>query len=123
LNIRVAVAVHLNRAPHSARLVAWGRSADGWWGCVTWRQRLRGATGICELDFAAWVPADAISRPNWSTTSEPIPRLELPGDPRAWPAPPGWPAWYAGVWRDGPVTVPADLQVITGPAWRERRRR
>ncbi len=30
--------------------------------------------------------------------------------------------WYAGVLLDGPVATPAGVEVMTGPAWRERRR-
>jgi hypothetical protein len=116
------VAVHLNRPPHNVRLVAWGRADDGWWGCVTWQQRVRTATGVDEVGFAAWVPAGAIARPDWSTPT-PVPRFDLPMDRRAWPAPPGWPSRYAGVWADGPVPAPRGLEVVTGAAWRERRRR
>lgn len=118
----MGIIVHLDRPPHSVQLVAWGRAGEGWWGCITWRQRLRGPDGVRELDFAAWVPAAAIRRPGWSSP-EPVPRIDLPNDRQAWPAPPGWPAWYAGVWPHGPVSTPAGLDAVTGPAWRERRGR
>jgi hypothetical protein len=45
----------------------------------------------------------------------------LPADRRVWPAPPGWPSWYAGIWLDGQVAVPVGVEVVTGPAWRRRR--
>jgi hypothetical protein len=118
----VSMGVHLDRPLHSVRLVAWGRADDGWWACVTWRQRVRDHGETAEIGFAAWVPAGAISRPGWSTPIE-LPRLMLPAERQAWPAPPGWPAWYAGVWPAGPVNTPAGVELITGPAWRERRRR
>lgn len=115
------MAVHLNRAPHNVRLVAWGRADDGWWACITWQQRIRTHGQADEIGFAAWVPATSISRPSWSPPMT-LPRLELGIDRRSWPAPPGWPAWYAGIWYDGPVTPPAGVEIVTGPAWRERRR-
>jgi hypothetical protein len=31
----MAVVVHINRPPHSARLEAWGCAEDGWWGLMT----------------------------------------------------------------------------------------
>jgi hypothetical protein len=115
------MAVYLNRPPHNVRLLAWGRADDGWWGSVTWRQRVHARGSDDEIGFAAWVPAGAISRPAWSTPIE-LPRLELPVHRRLWPAPPGWPSWYAGVWVDGPVAVPTGVEIVTGPAWRRSRR-
>jgi hypothetical protein len=56
----VSMGVHLDRPLHSVRLVAWGRADDGWWACVTWRQRVRDHG---EIGFAAWVPAGAIADP------------------------------------------------------------
>lgn len=116
-----SIAVHLNRPPHSARLTAWGRADDGWWACITWRQRVHGQRGVEDIGFAAWVPAAAVSRPSWSPAIE-VARLTLPADRSSWPAPPGWPSWYAGVWADGPVNAPGGLEVVTGPAWRVRPR-
>jgi len=113
--------VYLDRPPHSVRLISWGRADDGWWACVTWRQRVRTAGESGEIDFAAWVPAGSITRPSWSTPIE-LPRVELPADRRAWPAPPGWPSWYAGVWLQGKVATPGGVEVANGPAWRDRRR-
>jgi hypothetical protein len=113
------MAVHLDRPPHSVRLVAWGRAPDGWHACVTWNQRVRSAAGDDEIGFAAWVPAGAVTRPSWSAPMQ-LPRVELPADRRVWPAPPGWPSWYAGVWEDGPLRAPPGLQVVTGAAWRRR---
>ncbi len=113
------MAVHLNRPPHSVRLVAWGRTGDGWHACVTWNQRVSTRAGDDEIGFAAWVPAAAVSKPGWSSTVD-VPRIELPADRRAWPAPPGWPAWYAGVWDGGPLQAPPGVQIVTGAAWRRR---
>lgn len=103
------MAVHLDRPPHSVRLVAWGRAPDGWHACVTWNQRVRTAAGDDEIGFAAWVPASAVSKPGWSSSVE-VPRVLLPG----------WPAWYAGVWEEGPLRAPPGVQVVTGAAWRRR---
>jgi hypothetical protein len=117
----MGVVVHLDRPPHAARLVAWGRADDGWWGCITWQQRVRGADGkLAEIGFAAWVPATAITRAPWSEPSG-LRRVALPADRRTWPAPPGWPSWYAGPWPAGPVAVPVGVEVVNGPAWRRRR--
>lgn len=114
----MAAAVYLNRSPHNVHLHAWGRADTGWWGCIGWRQRVRTPAGDEEIGFAAWVPAATLTRPGWSSTVA-VPRIALPADPRAWPAPPGWPAWYAGVWLDGPVTAPAGAELVTGAAWRK----
>lgn len=113
----MAVAVHLKRPPHSAHLHAWGRAETGWWGCITWQQRVRTRAGDTEIGFAAWVPAATLTRPGWSP-NEDLPRIQLAADSKSWPAPRGWPAWYAGVWLDGPVTPPPGVQLVTGAAWR-----
>ncbi|GAB2475038.1 hypothetical protein [Jatrophihabitans fulvus] len=115
----MAMAVHLNRPPHSVRLHGWGRATTGWWGCVSWVQRVHAATGDDELGFAAWVPAACLSRPSWSS-DEPLPRIVLPDDSRLWPAPRGWPSWYAGVWLDGEVACPPGVRPVQGAAWRNR---
>jgi hypothetical protein len=116
------MAVYLNRPPHNARLVAWGRADDGWWACVTWQQAVHSQGRTSEIGFAAWVPAGAVTQPSWSSPVK-VPRLALPADRRSWPAPPGWPSWYAGVWLDGPLATPPGAEVVTGPAWRRRRGR
>jgi hypothetical protein len=116
------MAVHLDRPPHNVRLVAWGRADDGWWACICWRQRVRGRDTGEEMDIAAWVPGGSVRRPGWSSSVD-LPRLELPSDRRLWPAPAGWPSWYAGVWLDGAVSAPPGVELVTGAAWRERRRR
>lgn len=116
------VPVHLNRPPHSVRLHAWGRAETGWWGCVTWMQRVTAERGEDELAVAAWVPAATLTRPAWAP-AEDVPRIHLPGDSRRWPAPPGWPSWYAGVWLDGEVPCPPGTQPVSGAAWRTAPRR
>ncbi len=109
--------MHLNRPPHSVRLHGWGRAGTGWWGCISWQQRVRTADGDTDVPFAAWVPAATLSRPGWAPVED-VPRTVLPEDSRLWPAPRGWPAWYAGVWLDGEVTCPPGAQLVTGAAWR-----
>src|SRR5690349_14184723 len=99
------MAVHLDRPPHSGRLVAWGRAPHGWWGLVTWRQRVLVNGQPDEVPVAAWLPASSIRRPSWSSGVE-LPRLTLPPDQRAWPAPRGWPSWFAGPWPNGTLTLP-----------------
>jgi hypothetical protein len=113
----MSMAVHLNRSPHSVRLVAWGRAGGGWWACITGRVRVRAPAGAQELDFAAWVPGDAVSLPGWSSPVAVV-RIALPAERPQWPPPRGWPAWYAGVWSEGPLPMPAGLAPVTGPAWR-----
>ena len=110
--------VHLDRPPHNAHLAAWGRHATGWWACVTFRARVEG-DGEPELDVAAWVPAHAVTKPGWTSNAS-VRRLQLPEDRSTWPAPPRWPAWYAGVWADGPLILPPRLTLVTGAAWRKR---
>jgi len=114
------MAVYLNRSPHNVRLVAWGRADDGWWACIMWRQRVRAHGEPAEVDFAAWVPAGAVTQPRYASPVR-VARVRLPSDRRAWPAPPGWPSWYAGVWLDGPVATPPGVEPVTGARWRERR--
>jgi len=113
------MAVYLNRPPHNVRLVAWGRADDGWWACITWRQRVRAHGEPAELDMAAWVPAGAVTQPQYSTRVA-VPRILLAAERHTWPAPPGWPHWYAGVWIEGPVVLPPGTTATTGPAWRQR---
>lgn len=116
----MAVAVHLNRLPRNAFLLAWGRHESGWWACITFRARVTG-DGEPELDVAAWVPSHAVTKPGYVDASD-TPRIGLPTDQRRWPAPPRWPAWYAGVWADGPLPLPPGLTLVTGAAWRNRPR-
>lgn len=114
--------MHLNRSPHNAFLAAWGRHATGWWACVTFRARVTGdgdGDGELTLDVAAWVPAHAVTKPGYVNASA-VPRTALPDDRRAWTGPPGWPAWYAGVWADGPLPLPPGLTLLTGAAWRNK---
>ena len=114
------MAVHLDRPPHSARLVAWGRAQHIWWGLVTFRQRIVVDGREEELPCAAWVPASSLRQPSWSS-SVAVPRLALDPDQRAWPAPRAWPNWYAGPWPNGPLALPPGARATTGPAWRGRR--
>lgn len=116
----VGMAVHLDRPPHSARLLAWGRAPHGWWGLVTFRHRVAVRGDPAELPVAAWVPASSLRQPSWSARVE-LPRLALPDDQGAWPAPQGWPSWYAGPWPNGPLALPPGVEIIVGPAWRTRR--
>jgi hypothetical protein len=116
------VAVYLDRAPRSASLVIWGRAPDAWWGCVQFRVTVvtvRPAYPTTELPVAAWVPAASITKPGWSTSSD-VPRVSLTHDRTLWPAPPGWPSWYAGAWPAGPLCLPPAVDVASGPAWRRR---
>ncbi|MDT4905561.1 MAG: hypothetical protein QOH52_3577 [Pseudonocardiales bacterium] len=117
--VMAGMAVHLDRPPHNVRLVAWGRADDGWWGSITWQQRVHTRGAQNEIGFAAWVPAGAITRPPWSAPMD-LPRLTLTADRRLWPAPPGWPNWYAGIWLDGQVAMPVGVELVSGPAWRRR---
>jgi len=114
------MAVYLNRPPHNVRLVVWGRADDGWWACVTWRQRVRAQGDAAEIAFAAWVPAGSVTRPRYTTPVR-VAQIRLPTERCTWPAPPGWPSWYAGVWLEGPVATPPGAELVTGARWRERR--
>jgi hypothetical protein len=59
------------------------------------------------------VPAASLIRPQWSSRIA-LPRIALPADRRLWPAPPGRPSWYAGIWIDGPVPAPPGVEVVNG---------
>lgn len=113
------MAVYLDRSPRSASLVAWGRAPDAWWGCVQFRVAVQSSDGSSELPVAAWVPAASITRPGWSGATD-VPRVVLDHDRTSWPAPLGWPSWYAGAWPVGPLSLPPGLTPATGPAWRRR---
>lgn len=119
-----STAVHLDRPPHSARLLAWGRTQHGvWWGLCGWRQRIVTAAGQSdELAIAAWVPATSISKPDWSSPVA-IARVELGSDQRSWPAPDGWPSWYAGPWANDELRLPPGVAVDRRPEWERRRDR
>jgi hypothetical protein len=114
------VAVHLDRPPRSGFLVQWGRGAHIWWGCVQFRIAVSTKDGGGELAVAAWIPAPSLTRPGWSSAAVDLPRLALPDDQSSWPAPPGWPSWYAGVWPNGPLLLPPGVEAATGPVWRRR---
>jgi hypothetical protein len=115
--------VRLDRPPHSARLVAWGRAPGTWWGLVTWTQRvLTDAGSQGELSVAAWLPATSIRQtPHAGEVA--VPRLGLPDEQRDWPPPHGWPGWYVGPWLGGDLVVPAGLSVDHRPEWERRRER
>ena len=113
------MAVYLDRPPSQAQLVVWGRAPDAWWACVQFRQAITSADGGAELPVAAWVPAASVSRPNWSAQLA-VPRVVLGHDRTTWPAPPGWPSWYAGAWPGGPLPLPPGCTAATGPKWRRR---
>lgn len=82
------VPVHLDRAPHSAFLLAWGRAPDAWWGLVQFQQRIRaGNDEIRELPVAAWVPAASLDKPGWAHAAAEIPRVSLSIDREGWPPP------------------------------------
>ncbi len=84
--------------------------------------RIRLVSVTDDLDVAAWIPAQALTRPPWTGT-EPaadVTRIALPNDDRSWPAPPRWPSWYAGVWASGELRLPPGAVMVTGAAWRNR---
>lgn len=113
------IAVYIDRPPNQAFLLTWGRAPDAWWGCVQFRHRVTSAAGLAELPVAVWLPAASITKPGWSAALE-LPRLHLDLDRTKWPAPLGWPSWYAGAWPAGPLTLPPGCEPVTGPAWRRR---
>jgi hypothetical protein len=111
--------VHIDRAPFNARLLAWGRAADGWWGLVEWAQTVRSAGALSTMPFAAWLPAAAVRKPGWSGgRAADVARLTLPPRRADWPGPAAWRGWFAGVWAGGPVPLPPGVELDNGPAWR-----
>ena len=75
-----------------------------------------------QLEVAAWIPAQALSRPNWSgdATAADVRRIVLTQNDSSWPGPPRWPSWYAGVWAFGQLRLPPGAVMLSGPAWRKR---
>jgi hypothetical protein len=115
------VPVELNRWPFSAFVRSWGRDrAGGWWGLITWNQRVRVNGERAELAYAGWVPAEQLRRPQWAKATERLPRIELVGDTSAWPNPLQWHGHYIGSWPAGPPPAPDGAVVIMTPAWRDR---
>ena len=100
--------------------MAWGLAAHIWWGCVQFTVAIRAPVGHGQLAVAAWIPASSLTRPGWSSATVDLPRVTLPDDRRSWPAPPGWPSWYAGVWPNGPLQLPPGTEAASGPAWKRR---
>jgi hypothetical protein len=109
--------VHLDRPPHSCRLLLWGRADDGWWGLVVWEQRVRDHGTPVGLALSAWVPAQSLRKPAWAS-GEPIPRITLTGARQLWPQPAGWSGHYLGAWATGGIPFPPGVTPIEGPAWR-----
>jgi hypothetical protein len=114
--------VHLDRAPHSAFLLAWGRAPDAWWGLVQFQQRIRTGDGDPrELPTAAWVPAASLTKPGWANADADVPRVLLAADRACWPPPSRWPYWYAGPWPNGPLRLPDGAEAFNGSSWRPGR--
>jgi hypothetical protein len=112
------VYVQLPRWPNEGHVQVWGRAHDGWWGLLTWTARIRLHGDREHMDIAAWIPATQLTKPRW-ITAETLPRMQLPAEPEQWPQPlPGWPGWYVSAWPDGPLPLPPDVELDTGPAWR-----
>ena len=111
-----SVPVRLNRPPHHARLIAWGRAVNGWFGCCTWSQRVRRSGRVTTIDICAWLPSSALSSPGWSAGANDVPRVDLD---QGWPMPPGWSRIFIGAWIAGPLRLPDGLEVVTTPAWRD----
>ena len=111
----MAVYVHLRRWPFNCHAQAWGLASDGWWGLITWEQpvRIHGEAGT--LRYAAWVPADHLSKPDWASGG-PLRRVRLPEDQARWPAPAGWDGHYLGAWPAGEMSAPDGVEVVT--EWR-----
>jgi len=115
------VPVELNRWPFNAFVRTWGHADDsGWWGLITWDQRVRINGERRRLDYAGWVPADQLRRPNWAKTIERLPRIELPADVGQWPNPLQWHGYYIGAWPVGGPPAHDGVIVITAPAWQDR---
>ena len=114
----MALAIYLRQPPGSGFLLAWGHHRTGWWGCVAMRIRLVDLND--ELEAAAWIPAQALSKPNWAHGSGVVTRVVLPAEDRAWPGPPRWPSWYAGVWASGELRLPPGARMVTGAGWRNK---
>jgi hypothetical protein len=117
------IAVHLDRPPRYARLVAWGRATGTWWGLCTWTQRcLTDGGSQTDLSVAAWLPATSISKPSYVGERN-LARIALADDQRDWPAPRVWPGWYVGPWLAGPLVLPGRLQADDRPEWERKRER
>ena len=112
--------VHMKGGPHSARLLLWGRAADGWHGLITWSQRVRCDGIATELTFSAWTPSDLLSKPGWAGSFEPVQRIVLPPDSAAWPRPASEFGWHLGRWSGGKPPCPPGTELIEGPTWRNR---
>lgn len=111
----------MNRSPFNGRLLAWGHAPGGWWGLVEFAQRITRDGKLDQLAIAAWLPADALTRPIWvGTGRSQVARITLPFDQADWPAPAAWHGWYAGAWLSGSLRLPDGSEIATGPAWRRR---
>lgn len=107
--------------PFHAHLQTWGRALDGWWGLLTWEQRVLALGAKEMLGIAIWKPAADLSQQQW-VTSRPIPRVQLPSDRATWQQPEGWEGYFGGAWPVGDIiTMPEGVELVTGPAWKKER--
>jgi hypothetical protein len=106
--------VEVSGPPFNAQLLVWGRAHDGFWGLICWDQRIRIDGASIKVRYAAWVPANRLRKPQWSTP-RPTPQIVLDPDRAGWDPPADWPedGFYMGVWEAGPVTAPPGAAVRT----------
>lgn len=103
--------------------MAWGRATGTWWALCTWTQRVViDGRSQAELPVAAWLPSASVRKP-LNAAEVTVPRLLLADDQRDWPAPNGWPGWYAGPWLSGALLLPVGLAADNRPEWERRRDR
>lgn len=71
--------------PPGGFLLAWGRHpGSGWWGFVSWTDRMHLEGRHTLVACAAWVAADRL-RPQYGVDYTEVRRLPLPADPADWP--------------------------------------
>lgn len=118
--------VQVDIPPGSGKLDCWGDGPGGWWARVIWLEQVMppGHThGVHWLWCAAWTHASHIQPANDPRDYTPPPRLVLPDDRAAWPAPQprphaAWPddGWFLGV-LDGGIPRLPDGWGRAGTGW------
>jgi hypothetical protein len=120
------MSVKLDIPPERGQLDCWGLGPGGWWALIVWTEQVMppGANnGVHWLHCAACTHATHVRPASDPRDYDPPPRITLPSDRTAWPAPHHrphavWPedGWFAGVLDGGIPQLPPAFE-RAGAGW------